>query len=99
MHNRIINALITNKNNPKVSSVTGNVSNTRIGLTKALSNPKTTATINEVVKLATTTPGIKCAMTTTRIAVIIIRMIRFMVFNLIPSNIKIDFKNKVKIFR
>jgi len=59
VHNIIIKALITNRNNPKVSNVTGNVSNTRIGLIKRFNNPKTTATIIEVVKLATETPGIK----------------------------------------
>lgn len=80
--------MITNKNNPKVISVTGNVSNTKIGFTNALSNPKTTATINEVVKLATATPGIKCAMITTRMAVIRILMSRFMFFDLITVKYK-----------
>jgi hypothetical protein len=75
----MISALMTNKNNPKVTSVTGKVSKIKIGFTNALSNPKTTATINEVVKLATATPGIKCAMITTRMAVIRILMSRFMI--------------------
>lgn len=49
----IIIALITNKNRPKVKMVNGRVNITNIGLIKILSNPKTTATINAVVKLAT----------------------------------------------
>ena len=53
VHNKIISALITNKNNPKVIIVTGSVSMTNIGLIKILSNPKTTATIKAVVKLPT----------------------------------------------
>jgi hypothetical protein len=52
-HNKIIIALITNKNKPNVTMVTGNVNITRIGLINKLSNPKTTATIKEVVKLST----------------------------------------------
>ena len=42
---KIINALITSKNNPKVMTVTGKVKITRTGFTKRLSNPKTIATI------------------------------------------------------
>ena len=53
VHNKIINALITNKNNPKVMMVTGNVSITNIGLINILSNPRTIATINAVVNPAT----------------------------------------------
>ncbi len=53
VHNKIINALITNKNNPKVMMVTGNVSITNIGLMNMLSNPRTIATINAVVNPAT----------------------------------------------
>jgi hypothetical protein len=55
--NKIISALITSKNNPKVIIVTGNVNNTSIGLIKILSKPKTMATIIEVPKLSTRTPG------------------------------------------
>ena len=50
---RIINALITNKNNPKVKMVAGKVNITNIGFINILSNPKTTATIKAVLKLAT----------------------------------------------
>jgi len=56
VHNKIIMALITNKNNPSVTKVTGKVSNTKIGFIKTFSNPKTTATITAVPKLATCTP-------------------------------------------
>ena len=49
-------AFITNKNNPKVTIVTGSVNSTRIGLINILSKPKTTATITAVPKLATCTP-------------------------------------------
>ena len=52
-HSSMIIALITNKNRPKVTMVNGNVNITNIGLIKILSNPKTTATIKAVVKLAT----------------------------------------------
>ena len=53
VHNSIISALITNKNNPNVRIVTGNVKITIIGLIKMFSNPNTIATKNAVVKLAT----------------------------------------------
>jgi len=52
-HNKIKMALITNRNKPKVNTVTGRVNRTRIGFTNIFNNPKTTATIIEVVKLAT----------------------------------------------
>ena len=52
-HNIIINALMTNKNKPRVIIVTGNVSMTKIGLTIRFSSANTIATINEVVKPAT----------------------------------------------
>ena len=44
VHSNMTNALITNKNKPKVTIVNGSVNNTIIGLIKILSNPKTTAT-------------------------------------------------------
>jgi len=59
VHKRIIMAFMTNKNNPNVNKVTGNVNSIKMGLIKVLSKLKTIATINEVVKFATTTPGIK----------------------------------------
>ena len=65
-HNKIITALITNKNNPKVKIVAGNVNITKIGLTNKLSNPKTTATIKAVVKSATLTLVITFAISKTK---------------------------------
>ena len=44
VHNNITKAFITNKNNPKVTIVKGNVNNTIIGFIKILSKPKTIAT-------------------------------------------------------
>jgi hypothetical protein len=58
-HKSIKTALITNKNNPKVNTVTGSVKSIRIGLTKIFNKPKTMATIIEVVKFSTYTPFIK----------------------------------------
>ena len=55
--NKIISALITSKNNPKVIIVTGNVNKTSMGFIKILSSPKTMATIIDVPKLSTRTPG------------------------------------------
>ena len=52
-HNRIINALMTSRNSPKVINVIGNVSITMMGLIKILSKPRTTATIKAVVKPST----------------------------------------------
>lgn len=65
---------MTKRNNPKVMSVTGSVNRISKGLTKTLSKPSTNATISEVVKLATDTPGMKCAMIITKSAVIIMRI-------------------------
>lgn len=42
--NKIIMALITNKNNPKVTMVAGNVKNIKSGLTKRFNKAITTAT-------------------------------------------------------
>ena len=80
VHNKIISALITNKNNPKVIIVTGNVSITNIGLINILSNPRTIATINAVVNPATRTPGIKFAISNTKPEVIRILISKFMKF-------------------
>ena len=49
----MIIALITNKNKPNVSKVTGIVNNTSIGFRKVFNNPKTTATIKAPVRLVT----------------------------------------------
>ena len=48
---------MTNRNRPSVSTVTGNVSKTRIGRSSALSRPRTSAATIAEVKLATWTPG------------------------------------------
>ncbi len=50
---RIITALITNVNNPKVKIVIGRVRRRRTGFMNALIIPKTTATTRAAVKLAT----------------------------------------------
>lgn len=79
----IIAAFITNKNNPNVINVTGNVSSTSIGFTNKFNNPKTMATTIEVIKLSTVTPGIKFAISITKIAVtkiLINRLIDFLFF-------------------
>ena len=81
----IIAAFMTNKNNHNVMNVTGNVSNTSIGFTNKFSNPSTTATTTEVIKLSTVTPGIKFAISITRIAVtkiLIIKPIFFCFYSL-----------------
>lgn len=52
----IIAALITNKNKPKVTIVTGMVNNINIGFKKVFNKASTTATINAVVMLSTTIP-------------------------------------------
>ena len=69
---------MTSKNKPNVTIVMGKVNKMRIGFIKMLSNPRTTATISDVVKVSTETPGIKCAMTTTKTAVIKILISKFM---------------------
>lgn len=90
----IISALITSKNSPKVSNVMGNVNKISNGFTKRLSSPNTTATIKEVEKLSTLTPGMKCAMITTRMAVRRIRKIRFILYVLGYLKSNYDFKKR-----
>jgi ABC-type branched-subunit amino acid transport system substrate-binding protein len=68
--NIIINALITNKNKPKVKMVIGKVKIIRIGFTKTFKMAKTIATINGVVKeLSNETPGKNFARMITAMAV------------------------------
>lgn len=63
--------LITNRNNPKVKKVTGNVKSTKIGFTKKLSNAKTTATFKEVsIPLSNRTPFIRWDIIITKAVVI-----------------------------
>jgi hypothetical protein len=66
LHNKIINALMTNKNNPKVKIVIGSVNKIKTGLTNRFNNPKTMATIMEVAKFATDTPGRNLAISKTK---------------------------------
>ena len=70
---------MTSKNKPNVTIVMGKVNKIRIGFIKMLSNPRTTATISDVVKVSTETPGMKCAIMTTKTAVIKILISKFMV--------------------
>ncbi len=52
-HIPIIAALMTNKNNPSVKNVIGNVKSTRIGLTNKFNSPRTIATITADLKPST----------------------------------------------
>lgn len=54
---RIITALITHKNKPKVIKVAGNVRKTKIGLTNAFKIPSTNATKSAPKNPLTSTPG------------------------------------------
>jgi hypothetical protein len=67
---RIIRALMTSKNKPRVKNVTGKVNKTKTGFTKKLRSANTMATVSAVVNSSTTTPFIKCAMINTSSAVI-----------------------------
>lgn len=80
-HNNIIKALITNRNNPKVTMVTGNVKIMRIGLINKLSNIKTAATIRAVKNPETVMPGKIFASTTTAIALSISSTMVFIDFD------------------
>ena len=75
-------ALITNKNRPRVRNVIGNVRMTRMGFKIAFSNPKTMATMMAPVNPATFTPGRNFAKTTTATAVSNILMIKFIIINI-----------------
>ena len=78
-HNNIINELMTSKNNPSVRIVTGSVNKTIIGLMKMLSSPNTTATMSEVAKPSTRTPGRNLAITITNTPVTNILRSKFIV--------------------
>lgn len=77
---RMISALMTNKNNPSVTTVIGSVKIIKIGFTIAFNNPKTIATIMADVKVTSLTPGRKYDKINTARAVSKIRRMRFMVF-------------------
>lgn len=66
---KIITALITSKNSPKVTIVTGNVNITKIGFTIKFRIARTSATIIAVTYPATSTPGKNLASKTTATAV------------------------------
>jgi hypothetical protein len=76
---RIIIALITSRNNPRVKIVTGRVNIRRIGLTIRFSMASTTATIIAVPNPATETPGRNVAIKITAKAVNKMRMINFII--------------------
>lgn len=76
----MITALITNKNKPNVSSVTGNVNKTIKGFTIRFSNPNTIATMIEVPKPSTETPPRKLARSSTIKAVTRILITKFIKF-------------------
>ena len=80
-HNRIIIALIANKNKPNVIIVKGKVNKTKIGFINILSNPRTIATYKAVMNPAIWTPFIKWAMSKTKADVIRILKSNFIVFN------------------
>jgi hypothetical protein len=82
VHNKIITAFMTSKNKPSVITVTGSVNMIRIGFIKRFSNPKTTATIRAVPKLATDTPFKRLDSSKTKAAVTRSLSINFMVFGL-----------------
>lgn len=69
LHNIIINALMTNKNSPKVKIVTGKVNKISKGFTNKFNNARTNATTIEVEKPSTETPPRKFESNVTRIAV------------------------------
>lgn len=78
---RMINALMTKRNNPKDKMVTGNVKIIRIGLTKRLRIAKTRATIIAPMYPSTLTPPRRWAMMKTARAFIKSLIKRFMFFS------------------
>ena len=90
-HILMIAPLTTNKNNPNVRNVTGNVSIVKTGFTNIFSNPKTAATITAVVKLSIATVDIKLEISITKPAVISILNSSFISFYFkYKKNILID---------
>lgn len=68
--NKIINAFITNRNNPNVNIVIGNVKMINNGFTSTFNTAKTIATISGVVnESSSVTPGNSFAIMITAIAV------------------------------
>ena len=77
-----ISALMTNRNRPSVSNVTGKVSSTSSGLTSVLNSPMTNAASIASPKLETVTPRYRCVTSSKAAASKSQRMISFM-----PSSI------------
>jgi len=66
---RMMVALITNRNNPRVTIVIGNVRNIKMGFTYTFIKTNNTETTMAMGKLFTSTPGIRLAITKTAKAV------------------------------
>ena len=66
---QIVRAFKTNRNKPKVRNVIGRVRSTKIGLTMALSKPKTTAATRAAKKLVIANPCTRLAVITNAKAV------------------------------
>lgn len=75
----MITALITSKNRPRVTMVTGKVNSTNMGFTIRFKIARTTATIIAVTYPATLTPGKNLAIRTTANAVNKIRIRNFII--------------------
>ena len=75
---KIIVALITNKNKPKVNTVTGIVKNIKIGFKNVFKKAITIATSKDVDKLSTVTPVRNLDNKNTNMVEIIILINRFM---------------------
>ena len=89
---RIINALMTNENNPSVRIVIGNDRIDRIGFTIRFKSPRTMAKIMVEPKLSKCTPERILLSKNAEMAVISKRIIKFIVYKLIGS--KFIFKNQ-----
>lgn len=79
--------LITNKNNPRVTKVMGNVKKIIIGLINIFNTPKTIATVKAAFRFATLTPGSKLDIaktaTVVRISFNIVFIVYFKIYNAI----------------
>lgn len=75
----MIVALITSIKSPKVTMVTGSANMTKMGFKIVFNKPKTSATIIEVRNEATVIPDMKWSRMSTIIALIKMRMRKFMV--------------------
>ena len=73
-------ALITNKNNPKVTKVMGKVRKIKMGFTYTFINTNSVDTTMAIGKFFTSTPGIKLAITNTAKAVEAILIKKFILF-------------------